>query len=391
MSKIKITSIQNWLLVLAFIAMFEPDALNKLVIIHRLCQGITILTFAWLLCECLYSHHGFDRILGITFVYGLIMIFSSITNGNLEISTIRIILAIINIVLCFEKYAFDRVRWALLYAFGLLILINLMFSCIQPGSLAYVNQISGWFLTGSNALIIYCLPACCISIASIEMGKQKLLAIAIIVMSFITVLLSETATSLFAIFILIMLWLVQKFFKFTVLNIKSTVTIIVLVFIICVVLQVQDKISIINYIIVDILQRDISFTSRTFIWRESIRLIMQSPVIGYGFSYGFHVVVGSVGFWADHAHDHYLQQFIQGGVIQFALFICIIIEMIKKMRKLSLQTIYWAICSVFVIGIVYLFESYTNPMIYSVFYLIYYNCKNTMSIKNHVKPTIGCK
>ena len=48
------------------------------------------------------------------------------------------------------------------------------------------------------------------------------------------------------------------------------------------------------------------------------------------------------------------------------LFILIIIEMVKRMRRLPSKIVAWGTVSVLSTGVMLLFESYTNAMIYSV-------------------------
>ena len=208
------------------------------------------------------------------------------------------------------------------------------------------------------------------------------LSIITIIVSLYTAVASDTATTVFILFTLISIWLLQRAINMSLIKIRGVVAIIIFSFVLVVILQVQNNIYILRFIVEDILKRDMSFTSRTFIWKESLHQILQSPFIGHGSSYSFHVMVSHVGFWADHAHNHYLQQLIQGGIIQMVLFILIIIEMVKRMRRLPSKIVAWGTVSVLSTGVMLLFESYTNAMIYSVVYLIYSFCDEYLQTVN---------
>jgi len=379
---IKEKNLKDFWFLFVFISFFEPNYFVYIPILHIVCQAITIFAFIYSTIICMYNHLRLNKITLYTIIYGIVILITSVIHKNLELSTVRIVISIIGLALYFYIYGFERVRKPLLLSFFCLTTLNLGLNFFKRSSIEVFAGDSGWFLTGSNALIIYILPAVCLAIVSIEKGKQKFLSIITIIVSLYTAVASDTATTVFILFTLISIWLLQRAINMSLIKIRGVVALIIFSFVLVVILQVQNNIYILRFIVEDILKRDMSFTSRTFIWKESLHQILQSPFIGHGSSYSFHVMVSHVGFWADHAHNHYLQQLIQGGIIQMVLFILIIIEMVKRMRRLPSKIVAWGTVSVLSTGVMLLFESYTNAMIYSVVYLIYSFCDEYLQTVN---------
>lgn len=352
-------------------AFFEPNFFVKIHVFHLTCQVISVIAILYIGVMCYLKDGYIKKITFLTIFCGMFMMISSILNGNFEMSVFRRILAIIGVSMFFDICKFDEIRKAVLYVLFLLTSVNLILHMFTNEMVVAVLGEGEWFLTGSNALIIYCFPAVSFAIASINENRQTKLAFVTIIINMVTAFLSDTATTQFVLLMLILSWMITKYFRINIFKIKYVVGFVMVCFLLFILLQVQDKVFVVRFIIEDILKRDITFTSRTYIWTESIRQFLASPFIGHGSgNYSFHVMVNDVGFWADHAHNHFLQQLIQGGIIQFSLFIAILYEVIKYIKTVPGRFGSWCSIVFLFLGVTYLFESYTNAIMYSVFYLI---------------------
>ena len=77
----------------------------------------------------------------------------------------------------------------------------------------------------------------------------------------------------------------------------------------------------------DITERlDKSAQQRLMLWEYSKQLIFESPLIGHGFEYTRH---GLVGIFRD-PHNKYIETLIEGGIINLILFISLFLTTIKK-------------------------------------------------------------
>jgi O-antigen ligase len=292
--------------------------------------------------------------------------------SNLKMSLVRIIITTIGITYSYELYGFENNRKSMLYAMSLLLFINIVTHFFAYNLIDSVTNNGGWFLTGANALIVYCLPAACVALTSVEVNKERLLSVILLGVAVWTAFLSETATSIFTLTLLTAIVIVQRLIRKNIINLRVGIVAIVSVFIIVVLFQAQGKIFIIRYIVQDLLHRDLDFTARTYIWVESIKQIISSPVLGHGYGYSFRVPVGLSGFTADHAHNQYLQQFIQGGIIQGILFILVIRETIESIKGVNTRKGSCCVPSIIVTGIMFLFEYYFTASINTLFIFFYF-------------------
>lgn len=124
-----------------------------------------------------------------------------------------------------------------------------------------------------------------------------------------------------------------------------------------------------EYIIVNILQRNLTLTSRTIIWERNIQYIKASPIFGYGREvYTTRAV--KIGFVESspaglHAHNRFLEVMYCGGVVLLGLYIYILVYSAKKLTEVK-TTFYAKILS---FGIfVYMFGMLTEYYDYCIFF-----------------------
>ncbi|MCD7790729.1 MAG: O-antigen ligase family protein [Bacteroides thetaiotaomicron] len=81
------------------------------------------------------------------------------------------------------------------------------------------------------------------------------------------------------------------------------------------------------------LGRSNTFTGRASLWYGAVNLIMSRPWVGYGYT------AGNINIWGGSysSHNMFLELMIQGGIIYFAIFLCIIFYAFSRCRKASTQ------------------------------------------------------
>lgn len=372
--KLKKRDIKNIGLFGACVSFFEPASFVNVTLIHLSCQLITLAAMLFILFQYVSGRSKKVSKLSIyTIFYGLTLLLASFINDNVNANILRVVFSIIAIALMFDMYGFNTMRS---------VLLNVLFALLTCNVLCYiVFGSNNGFLTGNNAQIIYIFPATCVSIASIEVNEQRKKAIIVLLCSVLTAIMSETATSIFALIVLIAAWRLSKKNKFMNLSLNFVILFIVCCFFIVVVFQVHDKLFVVKFIVEDLLKRDISFTSRTFLWRSAMEKIKLSPIIGYGFEHKFYVKVTHVGFYAVHAHNHFLEQMMQGGVVQLIFFLGMLSQLFKKIRSLPRKYNSWMMWIILMLGSIFLVETYTNAMFYSIFFLLHSYCNYFHSTK----------
>lgn len=97
-----------------------------------------------------------------------------------------------------------------------------------------------------------------------------------------------------------------------------------------VILVLISNIDIFSYFIINVLNRDLTLTDRTVIWKITIEKIIQKPLFGNGYVYGkdfqrmLPYIIGV------NAHNTYLMIMFIGGFVLFSVLIIIFIITIKK-------------------------------------------------------------
>lgn len=95
-----------------------------------------------------------------------------------------------------------------------------------------------------------------------------------------------------------------------------------------------------DFLIEAVLHRNLTLTSRTYIWDTALELIKQSPIWGYGVaatSNIFHVVVDRIDApdidrWYS-GHNQYIQMLYESGIVSLLILMLLIIYGVKKINK----------------------------------------------------------
>ena len=134
-----------------------------------------------------------------------------------------------------------------------------------------------------------------------------------------------------------------------------------------------QNIPILDRFLTTVLGRSSDFTGRDKIWLETLRMIKEKPIIGYGYRPPIyaHNDFGDV---FPHAHNQILQRLLATGVIGLLQFVVFHVEMIRKidLEENSIGRILM-IATVFAICLTYISEAYKKFFIfYLPFFLVYH-------------------
>ncbi len=121
----------------------------------------------------------------------------------------------------------------------------------------------------------------------------------------------------------------------------------------------------------DVLDKDITFTNRTHMWDSALRIIADSPLLGYGFPdkdwYLAHMSSFAIG-----PHNILLATLIYGGIITFGLYLYLLVR-----STLSAANIHdfhgdCLISAIVVSCMMMLMEAYSIPIIFCLYTLAEY-------------------
>lgn len=171
----------------------------------------------------------------------------------------------------------------------------------------------------------------------------RIRSIFLIIFAHLTVFYPMIGTGIAAILMVDVLAIIYKIKKFN-LSLMKSYLIYIGVEIFIVFLRVQE---IFSYVIVKLLNKDLSFTGRTNVWDRAIKMIARNPIIGYGYltQSGERAILGDV-----YCHNALLEQFFRGGIPYFAIFVVMIYLISKSAKRYknstSLQYIIFVFCGI---------------------------------------------
>ena len=224
-----------------------------------------------------------------------------------------------------SKYIKIMNKYLLIYT-----LINTLSAIIfYPNSMFRDNNNPIFFLGGDNTSIRLYLASILFYFLNnyIETGKVKIPVLPLLNL-FVFSMLRDIGGGKVSFLIVTMGFVYLRFAKKMPQKIIKYIMIINIV--IFLMLVVFNKMSIFSFIIVNVLNRNLTLTDRTVIWEVTINQIIRKPMLGYGIIDGLKFQQLLPGITGINAHNTYLMILFNGGVIAFSLFIYIFILASKR-------------------------------------------------------------
>lgn len=224
-----------------------------------------------------------------------------------------------------------------------------------------------------NATFHIAIPAfaCSVLLDNMDGKKCTLRSVTVYALAMFELLVGYSATSTFAFVVFGGLVLLVQFEKFRPLVNGATIGIAyVLMFIGVVVLRLQDKFS----FLIEMMGRSLTFTDRTLIWDEAIKLLNDPAVLtGYGKSY--ELIVNKAVFYA---HNDVLHILLMAGVGGLLILVAIV-AMADRGLFICRREVAAAYLSsaLFALALIGLFESVLCPAAAFLVAFAYYRTKNT--------------
>lgn len=236
-----------------------------------------------------------------------------------------------------------------------------------------------YYLIGFYAvLILWFMPAICVSTIYMIQNKKYIRGSLLIGISLLSAAIVRCATitvAFLGMFGTIMLgFILFKTNKFKDYKIPLSVLFVIAVLLNVFVLFVYSggNYPIIDLFIEKFLNRSTTFTGRTPIWAEAIKMIKDKPIIGHGFrpevpaNWGTGYVI--------HAHNMFLQELNARGIIGlliFVLFHIVLCIKVDKSKNTFARLVMVGAC--FGISLTYITEAYKKFFrLYLVFFIAYY-------------------
>ncbi len=277
---------------------------------------------------------------------------------------------------------------AISFSLNVLIVINLL--GILMGWGIFAGNYGNNFLLGfDNGNVLVILPAMILNYVICYIEKNDKLCLRKIftwILTIISVISINSATTTVGLIVFILLLVVEKFDVLKVINRKALMLGIVVLFVSINILNMQ---SIFSQMIVDMLGKDLTFTGRVRLWEIALQGFFGAPILGHGID---PEVQRAVFLGVSSAHNQILDILYQTGIVGLILFLAIMVQYIKGERENSYLGKYIDFM-IFAFSLMMMFESYNSYITFGLVFvlLVIAQCKdellamrNSISIKTVV-------
>lgn len=241
------------------------------------------------------------------------------------------------------------------------VIINLISMILFPTGVIQLHQVENeyykyttawWILGNKNSMFMWLYSANILAqIDLIDSGikKRKIYNIILILLTFVSAILSESSTTIISIGILSMFPVIQRFLVKTekIFNLK---TYIILYVIFTILLLTMTNVGIIAFT-ASLFGKNTTFTGRVDAWSSALKLLQQSTLIGRGFLNTESLRKVLHGYAFVNAHNAFLQIGIEGGIILYGMIIVLSKNMIDKIKSIRIDIrafIEWAFLALFI-------------------------------------------
>lgn len=264
-------------------------------------------------------------------VYIIIWLITTIVNQQSIINYLKEVVVVVSLLFIIEysfrqnkqKYMFDVIAHILFYE----LLINLVCLIVFPNGVwktvsMYGLEAQYTFLGLKNQvtpIIIFSITVLFIKIYKNNFKFNRFCIIFANIILF-NILIMKSATGILGVISIIIFYFIGvKNNK--IMNIKTISILCFVLFLAIVVFKIQN---LFDFFIVDILHKDLTLSNRVGIWDNTIYMIKESILLGYGHGTLSNVVKDR------NAHNFYLQILIQTGILGFLAYVNIFIVSIRK-------------------------------------------------------------
>ena len=280
-----------------------------------------------------------------------------------------------------------------LFLFEFDMFINLFFLITRPEGFYYKSfGFYSPFLENKNTILRFLFPGLFFALVLdfIQKKKISIRTWIYLITLLITAIIAESSTSIIATSLLILSMLVFGNMNHisTKISIKLFFIISLIVLLFIIILQVSSPFLV---YLTGILNRDITFTGRIYLWSEAVSYIQKRPIFGYGYE-GVNVLNNMFyagGFSSQSCHNFYLDLAYRSGLFGLSIIFLIILQADKKMKNPLIDD--KVRLSFILISLIYFiswnFEVFVDDEIFNVlgyFLLLYYLwAKNSLVYRSY--------
>lgn len=384
-----------YLMFLILIPLTLPDYYLRNVVIENISIAFVMIIFSVTMIYTIMKKK-LNILIVFVFVYMIWRSFSSYYYAEevLDLTnSLKTLTLILSVNLFIEKYPKSIIS-AFSGLFSIYIYINLISLYLYPDGLYIIERSSigssqGWILGVENQFAYVIIPGAIFNVLNslYKYNKINIFTWITIGISFLSLIKVWTATGIVSLLFVIIFALLMSFKK----KVKFINFNVIVVFYIIIWYSVIniEKVRPIQYLVVEVLNKDLTLSFRTIIWDKVLEVIPNSLLFGHGIN--TYVLAGKVTSFA--AHNLLLQIILDSGVIGILLFLICIIVAGKNLQSYKENTLSLIILvGIFSIMIGGIAESYRTTYLFVLLMLAYninlitdsFNLRNILVYKEKI-------
>ena len=325
-------TINGYILLFLLIPFFKPDIVTSFPKVNYIFTIWLMISFA-IIVAVYMKKFRISKLTMTYLAYNLVLLISTIkNNGSITkfLSDFSMNLGMIFLIELYLKNDKMKIMKVLSSIFYFLMVLNTISFIIVPEGLAVTQYLKTpiYLLGIDNRFSFTYIPGLCVIAIYDFMKNNKITKLTIIyfMITFITFVYfwsagALVAESMFFIYYIFIYKLKYKHFT------NKYFPIIIVSFLGLVVFRVQN---IFRFFIVDILHKDLTFSSRTILWDKAIKIINNNMWLGTGIQKSEFSIKAISAF---HAHSHFLNIMFQSGIIGVIIYIYLIFDAFKRLNE----------------------------------------------------------
>lgn len=367
-------NIRNLLIFLLFFFYFQPEYIKSIHVFDRIYSYIFALIFLGIFFFYFAKKKTPSLYVWLFFLYNSWLFFLTTKNhGNVRGALFQfIVFTGFTALLDLFSENINALVGALMLNFELNIYINFLTLIFFPAGFFHrLNEAYGytveWFLGANNNFLFMMFPATVIALLYKNLGGSKLRSYSLIGVILASQFIRGSGTAQVGI-VGLLLFELLPISKYILTPYKGLILSVITSFLIV----IARNVEFLRVFIERVLQKDLTFTSRTTIWNNAIQAVQAKPS-GHGMMDLSSVVyiLGSFPGWiwkgATHAHNNFLQVLFQSGHAGFVVYLLIIVTgsylCYKYWKKQNARLFFYAL---FIFTIISITENLETQLMYLV-------------------------
>lgn len=370
-----IISFETFFRFIVLFPVFQTQFLQTNVWLSRFALVLRIITILYCVSLYLSGKRSVSKITIFVCLLQTELFLVSLFNGRNLWDSVRPMLAYGSAVMIYDMFGDDTdvlFKYIVIYCKALVYGNIISLLVFRNGITMLVNPpyppVSIWLIGVSNSFVFWLYPAIVFLTIDYYVNSDKKALFSIALASIMN-LLSSSSTGLVGTAIFIGVLIIPKFKA-----VLSPVRVGIIGAVLFVLISIVGSSKFLEPIIVGLLGKDMTFSTRTTIWRNAMVAFIQRPFLGYGLLSNADIIsilgkteYGTIAGTATHCHSQYFQLLFRYGLVGAVLFTTVLIIILVKCsnRRSDISLAFGiGIATIMIMGITEVFE-------YPIFYFLF--------------------